>query len=40
MQKRSLKETGPIFEQKSVCSDNPGQRIWNKLRKSSKTGRC
>ena len=32
------KEAGPCYDQKPVCSDNPGQNIWNKVKKSSKTG--
>ena len=32
----SLKETGPNYGQKLVCSDNPGQNIWHKVKKSSK----
>ena len=34
----SLKETGPSYGQKFVCSDNPGQNIWHKVEKSSKAG--
>ena len=34
----SLKETGPSYGQKFVCSDNPGQNIWHKVKKSSKIG--
>ena len=33
-----LKETGPSYGQKCVCSDKPGQNIWQKLKKSSKIG--
>ena len=33
-----LKETGPSYSQKFVCSDNPGQNIWQKVKKSSKIG--
>ena len=32
----SLKETRPCCDQKSVCSENSGQKIWNKVKKSSK----
>ena len=31
-----MKETGPNFDQKLVCSDNLGQNMWNKLEKSSR----
>ena len=34
----SLKETGPSYGQKFVCSDNPGQNIWHKVKKFSKIG--
>ena len=34
----SLKETGSNYSQKYVCSDNPGQNTWHKLKKSSKIG--
>ena len=34
----SLKETGLNYGQKFVCSDNPGQNIWHKVKKSSKIG--
>ena len=34
----SLKETGPNYGQKFVCSDNPGQNIWHKVKKPSKIG--
>ena len=33
-----LKETGPSYGQKFVCSDNPGQNICQKVKKSSKIG--
>ena len=33
----SLKGTGPSYGQKSVCSDNPGQNFWEKVKKPSKT---
>ena len=33
-----LKETGPSNGQKFVSLDNPGQNIWQKLKKSSKIG--
>ena len=33
-----LKETGPNYSQKYVCSDNPGQIMWHKVKKSSKIG--
>ena len=36
--KQSLQKIGPRKDQKFVCSDNPGQNIWNKIEKSSKTG--
>ena len=36
--KWSWKGTGPSKDQKFACSDNPGQNIWTKLEKSSKTG--
>ena len=35
---KSLKETGPSCDQNFVCSDNPGQNILNKVKKSSKIG--
>ena len=34
----NLKETGPSYDQKVVCADNPGQNIWNKVKKFSKIG--
>ena len=34
----SLKETGPSYGQKFVCSGNPGQNIWHKVKKFSKIG--
>ena len=34
----SLKETGLNYDYKFVCSDNPGQNIWHKVKKSSKIG--
>ena len=34
----SLEETGPKCDQKFVCSDNPGQNIWQKVKKSIKMG--
>ena len=33
---RSLDETGLRYDQKFAWSDNPGQNIWNKVKKSSK----
>ena len=33
-----MKDTGSICDQKFVWLDNPGQNIWNKIEKSSKTG--
>ena len=36
--KRSLKKTGPSYGQKVVSSDNPGQNILKKVKKSSKIG--
>ena len=33
-----LKETGLRYGQIFVCSDNPGQNIWQKVKKSSKIG--
>ena len=33
-----LEETGQSYGQKSVFSDNPGQNIWQKLKKFSKIG--
>ena len=33
-----VKETGSSYEQKRVCSDNPGQNIWHIAKKYSKTG--
>ena len=33
-----LKETGPRYGQKFVCSENPGQNIWHKVKKFSKSG--
>ena len=32
----SVKETGPSSGQNFVCSDNPGQNIWSKIKKYSK----
>ena len=32
----SFEKTGTSYEQKFVCSDNSGQNIWSKVRKSSK----
>ena len=26
-----MKEIGPNFDQKFACSDNPGQKIWNRI---------
>ena len=34
----SWKRTGLSQGQKCACSDNPGQNVWNKMEKSSKTG--
>ena len=34
-----LKETGQGSDQNFVCSDNPRQDIWNKIEKSSKSGK-
>ena len=34
----SLKETGSSYSQKFICSDNPRQTIWQKVKKSSKIG--
>ena len=34
----SLKKTGPSSDQKLVCSDNHWENIWNKIKKSSKSG--
>ena len=34
----SLKEIGPTYDQKFVCTDNTGQNIWHKVNKSSKIG--
>ena len=34
----SLKETWPSYGLKFVCSDNPGQNILHKVKKSSKIG--
>ena len=36
----SVKETGPSYSQKIVCSDNPGQNNWQKIKKYSKIGKC
>ena len=33
-----MKKTGLSYEQKNVCADDPGQNIWDKIEKSSKTG--
>ena len=33
----SLNKTGPSQDENFVCSDNPGQTIWNNIDKSSKT---
>ena len=33
-----VNETGPSYGQKYLCSDNPGQNIWHKVKKYSKTG--
>ena len=29
-------ETGLSYDQKFICSDNPGQNIWKKIEKCSK----
>ena len=34
----SVKETGPIYGKKLVCSDNPGQNIWHKVKRDNKIG--
>ena len=34
----SLKETGPNYGEKFASSDNPGQNVWHKVKKSSKIG--
>ena len=34
----SLKATGPNHDKKVAWSDNPGQNIWNKIKKSNKIG--
>ena len=34
----SLEKTWFSFDQKFVCSDNPGQNVGNKVKKSSKIG--
>ena len=33
---QSLNETGQSFNQKIVYLDNPGQNIWNEVKKSNK----
>ena len=33
-----MNETGPSYGQKCLCSENPGQNIWHKVKKYSKTG--
>ena len=38
VQKSSLKETRPSYGQKCVCSENPGQNIWHKVKKYIKIG--
>ena len=35
---KTLKETGPNYGEKFVSSDNPGQNVWHKVKKSSKIG--
>ena len=30
-----MKETGLNYSQKFVCSENPGQNIWKKVKKSN-----
>ena len=35
----SLKETGSNYGQKFVCSDNPSQNVWRKVKKFSKIGK-
>ena len=37
-QNSSLKQTGSNYGQNVVCSDNPGQSISHKVKKSSKIG--
>ena len=34
----SLKDTGLHYGQRFFCSDNPGQNIWHKVKKSSRIG--
>ena len=34
----SFKETRSIYDHKFVYSENPGQNIWHKVKKSSKIG--
>ena len=34
----NLEETGPSYDQKFVCGDNSGQKVWNKIKEPSKTG--
>ena len=36
--KSSLKKTRPSYGQKFVCSGNPEQNIWNRVKKSNKIG--
>ena len=33
-----MKKTGPNYDQNIVCTDNPGQNIWDKIEKFTKTG--
>ena len=35
--KLKLRENGASEDQNFVCSDNPGQSMWNKIEKSGKT---
>ena len=36
VKKKSSEEIGSSYDQKFVCSHNPGENIWNKVQKSSK----
>ena len=33
-----MNKTGPNYDQNIVCTDNPGQNIWDKIEKFTKTG--
>ena len=33
-----MRETGPSYGKTFVCSDNPGQNIWHKVKRYNKIG--